>query len=161
MFVADFRDDVRRIATLVDSKYNRFEVLVEKINNNVYLTWGWLALKEFYGIFVGAWIRMVYTERGKFGILLSDRFGQIIDPPIFQPPMNFKLETCRVGLEFVDDLLESTDLLEFAHESNAFGISYEKELTYYDISTGFLVRYLQILYFNICYKLMLSQLVVR
>jgi selenocysteine lyase/cysteine desulfurase len=56
--------------------------------------------------------------------------------------MNFKLETCRVGLEFVDDLPESTDLVEFSHVSNAFGISYEKELTYYDISTGFLVRYL-------------------
>jgi hypothetical protein len=73
--------------------------------------------------------------------------------------MNFKLETFRVGLEFVDDLPESTDLLEFGHVSNAFGISYEKELTYYDISTGFLVRYLQILYFNICYKLMLSKLI--
>jgi hypothetical protein len=47
MFAADFRDDVHRIATLVDSKYNRFEVLVEKINNKVYLTWGWLALKDF------------------------------------------------------------------------------------------------------------------
>jgi hypothetical protein len=55
MFAADFRDDVHRIATLVDSKYNRFEVLVEKINNKVYLTWGWLALKDFYGISVGAY----------------------------------------------------------------------------------------------------------
>jgi hypothetical protein len=83
MFAADFRDDVHRIATLVDSKYNRFEVLVEKINKKDYLTWGWLALKEFHGIFVGAWIRMVYTGRGKFGIVLSDRFGQIIDPSTF------------------------------------------------------------------------------
>jgi hypothetical protein len=58
---------------LVDSKYNRFEVLVEKINNKVYLTWGWLALKDFYGISIGAWIPMVYTGMGKFGILLSDR----------------------------------------------------------------------------------------
>jgi hypothetical protein len=47
MFSRDFGHDVRRIATLTDPLGNQFEVLVEKINGNVYLTWGWSALKDF------------------------------------------------------------------------------------------------------------------
>jgi hypothetical protein len=75
-------------------------VLVEKINNNVYLTHGY-ALKDFYNIFVGAWVIMLYTDLGQFDIILKDRFCQLIDPPTFVPPMKFKLEKLHVGSQFV------------------------------------------------------------
>jgi hypothetical protein len=40
MLAADFGDEVNRYADLVDPKGNQFEVLVERINNNVFLTHG-------------------------------------------------------------------------------------------------------------------------
>ncbi|WJX40517.1 linoleate 13S-lipoxygenase [Trifolium repens] len=41
MFSRDFGHDVRRFATLIDPLGNQFQVLVEIINGNIYLTWGW------------------------------------------------------------------------------------------------------------------------
>jgi hypothetical protein len=140
MFSRDFGHDVRRIATLTDPLGNQFEVLVEKINGNVYLTWGWSALKDFYNICVGAWVILRYTGLGQFGIILKDRFGILIDPRTFVSPMKFKLDLSRVGIEFVDDLPENIEGLSYNHEDASFGIKYEKKLTYYDINDGFFVR---------------------
>jgi hypothetical protein len=83
---------------------------------------------------------------GQFGIILKDRFGQLIDPPTFVPPMKFKLDLSHVCTEFVDDLPENTKLLSYTHQGSSFGIEYEKKLNYYDINNGFLVR---LIYFNI------------
>jgi len=38
MFVRDFGDQIGRYTSLVDSKNNKFEVLVERNNANIYLT---------------------------------------------------------------------------------------------------------------------------
>jgi hypothetical protein len=54
MFSRDFGHDVRHFATLIDPLGNQFQVLVEIINGNIYLTWGWFALKDFYNICVRA-----------------------------------------------------------------------------------------------------------
>jgi hypothetical protein len=83
---------------------------------------------------------------GQFGIVLKDRFGILIDPPTFVPPMKFKLDLSRVTPEFVDDLPEDIELLSYTHDGAAFGIEYEKKLIYYDINDGFLVR---LIYFNV------------
>jgi hypothetical protein len=83
MFSQYFGHDVRRFARLTGPLRNQFEVLVEKINGNVYLTWGWKALKDFYNICLGAWIILRYTGMRQFGIILKDRFGILIDPPTF------------------------------------------------------------------------------
>jgi hypothetical protein len=47
MFVADFGNQINRYANLVDLKENQFEVLVERINNNIFLTHGWSATHDF------------------------------------------------------------------------------------------------------------------
>jgi hypothetical protein len=146
MFSQDFGHDVRRFARLTDPLGNQFEVLVEKINGHVYLMWGWKALKDFYNICLGAWIILRYTGMGQFGIVLKDRFGILIDPPTFVPPMKFKLDLSRVTPEFVDDLPEDIELLSYTHDGASFGIEYEKKLIYYDINDGFLVR---LIYFNV------------
>ncbi|WJX32936.1 non-specific serine/threonine protein kinase [Trifolium repens] len=75
----------------------------------------------------------------QFGIVLKDRFGILIDPPTFVPPMKFKLDLSRVTPEFVDDLPEDIELLSYTHDGAAFGIEYEKKLIYYDINDGFLI----------------------
>jgi hypothetical protein len=128
MFSRDFGHDVRRIATLTDPLGNQFEVLVEKINGNVYLTWRWSALKDFYNICVGAWVILRYTGLGQFGIILKDRFGILIDPRTLVSPMKFKLDLSRVGIEFVDDLPENIEDLSYDHDDASFGIKYEKKI---------------------------------
>jgi hypothetical protein len=55
MFAADFGDEINHYANLVNQKGNQFEVLVERINN-VFLTHGWYAIRDFYGIRIGALI---------------------------------------------------------------------------------------------------------
>jgi hypothetical protein len=76
MFAADFGDEINRYANLVDPKGNQFEVLVERINNNVFLTHGWSTIRDFYGIRIGAWVLMLYTMRGQ--LLLDISYYRII-----------------------------------------------------------------------------------
>ncbi|MCH97124.1 ATP-dependent DNA helicase PIF1, partial [Trifolium medium] len=71
MFYDDFGDEVSRIAILFDSRENQFEVLVDKINENVYFTRGWTA-RDFYDIRVGAWLLLMYTGMGQFGLIVQD-----------------------------------------------------------------------------------------
>ncbi|WJX63408.1 Calcium-dependent protein kinase [Trifolium repens] len=40
LFPDDFGDEIGRLATLVDLKGNQFDVLVDKVNDNIYLTRG-------------------------------------------------------------------------------------------------------------------------
>jgi hypothetical protein len=50
------------VITLIDPNENQFEVLVEKINGNIYLTHGWFALHDFYNIQQGR--RHVHSPGG-------------------------------------------------------------------------------------------------
>ena len=53
MFKNDFGDQVQRFTTLIDTKSNQFEVLVERMNEFVFFSKGWKALRDFYGISLG------------------------------------------------------------------------------------------------------------
>jgi hypothetical protein len=44
MFSDDFGDEMPRVAIMVDANDKKFECLGEKINGNIYLTQGWVAL---------------------------------------------------------------------------------------------------------------------
>ncbi|MCI02353.1 replication protein A1-like protein [Trifolium medium] len=92
MFSDDFGEEIGRVASLVDSKENQFECLVEKINGNVYFTLGWGALRDFYDIRFGAWLMLLYMGGGQFGLILHDRFHQHVDSPLFTPPMKFAID---------------------------------------------------------------------
>ncbi|MCH79283.1 replication protein A1-like protein [Trifolium medium] len=87
MFAEDFGEEVCRIATLVDAKDNHLEVLVNKIDEDVYFTRGWLHV----------------------------------------PP------------HFVEDLSEDLHDLSYAHDERFFDVSFEKLLTYFDVSNGYLM----------------------
>ena len=92
MFCHDFGDQLDRLATLVDSNGNEFEVYVEKHNSGVYLTRGWHALQDFYKLTLGSWISMVFVGYGRFEISLKDRFGRKILNPVFTPSMKFVID---------------------------------------------------------------------
>jgi len=50
MFVTDFGDQIGSYVTLVDTNFNQFEVLVERINRSIFLTTGFNAIRDFYDI---------------------------------------------------------------------------------------------------------------
>ncbi len=85
MFGGDFGDQIGRYAILTDPKSNKFEVLVNKVNISFFLTKGWKAIRDFYGIGLGAWITLVFVGDGQFDIRLTDRFHKSITFPVFDP----------------------------------------------------------------------------
>nr|ABD32470.2 hypothetical protein MtrDRAFT_AC151521g58v2 [Medicago truncatula] len=87
MFAADFRDKINRLVNLVDRKKNKFEVLVDRIVGSVFLTKGWKAINDFYGLGLGAWVSLVFVPSGRFEMVVKDRFGKAIRCPYFDPPM--------------------------------------------------------------------------
>ncbi|GAU50461.1 hypothetical protein TSUD_240590 [Trifolium subterraneum] len=139
MFADDFGDDICRIANLIDSNDNQFEVLVEKINENVYLTHGWASLRDFYDLRYGAWLTLMYTGYGHFGLIVQNRFHEVLTPPTHVPPMKFVINKFGIPPHFISDLPESIELLSYSHDGRFFQLAHEKTLTYYDIRTGFLM----------------------
>jgi hypothetical protein len=139
MFADDFGGEICRVATLMDSSENQFECLVEKINGNVYLTRGWAALRDFYDIRIGGWLTLLYVGAGKFLLSVHDRFQQLMQPRTFVPPMKFVIDLFTIPLYFVDNLPDSIDAHSYSHDGSFFNLSHEKDLTFYDITAGFLV----------------------
>jgi hypothetical protein len=62
MFVTDFGDQNGSYVTLVDTNFNQFEILVERINGSIFLTTGFNAIRDFYDIRMGGWIMIHYKK---------------------------------------------------------------------------------------------------
>jgi len=139
LFGADFGDQITRLATLIDAKENQFEVLVERINGAFFLSKGWKALRDFYGIRLGAWITLVYLGLGKFAILLKDRFQKVMRCPVFDPPMCFVIDKTNVQPTFNNNLPPFTANLSFRHDGNDFTFELPRRLNEQDVSKGYLV----------------------
>jgi hypothetical protein len=139
LFPDDFGEEIGRLATLIDLKGNQFEVLVDKVNDNIYLTRGWAALQNFYNICIGAWIELVYTGMSHFGLIMHDIFHDLIDPLVFNPPVKLVIDKYDLPPYFVDDLPDSPELLAYDHDPTYFQYKYDKLLTHSEVSAGFLV----------------------
>ncbi|CAJ2657538.1 unnamed protein product [Trifolium pratense] len=96
MFADDFGNEICRIATLVDAKDNHLEVLVDKIDDHVYFTRGWASVRSFYEICTGAWVVLIYSGFGHFGISIHDRLQCPITVPTFAPPMRLMIDRLHV-----------------------------------------------------------------
>jgi hypothetical protein len=105
MFTNDIGGQVQRFATLIDAKSNQFEVLVERMNESVFFSKGWKALRNFYGISLGSRVSLVFESQGQFVIVLKDRFGKVIKPPVFDPPIQFVIDKTNVQTTFDPNLL--------------------------------------------------------
>jgi hypothetical protein len=140
LFTDDFGSEICRIANLMDSRKISLNVWLKKLMS-VYLTRGWAALRDFYDIRIGAWLTLLYMGSGKFFLGVHDRFQKIMHPPIFVPPMKFVIDLTNVPSYFVNNLPHSLESHTYSHDDDAFNLAIEKSLTFYDISTGFLVRF--------------------
>jgi hypothetical protein len=140
MFGGDFGDQIGRFVTLTDPKGNKFEVLVDAINGNFFLTKGWKAIRIFYGLGLGAWVTLIFVDAGRFDMKLTDRFHNTIKYPIFDPPMNFLIDKTNVPTTFNQHLQPRTSILCYRHNISDMIISFEKKLSHYDVTRGALVR---------------------
>lgn len=139
MFGSDFGDLIGRFATLTDPKGNQFEVLVDSINGDFFLTKGWKAIRDFYGISLGAWITLIFVGVGHFDMKLTDRFHKIINYPVFDPPMHFLIDRTNVHTTFNKHLQPKTSLLSYRHSINYMIIDFGKKLSQYDVTKGALI----------------------
>ncbi|GAU42994.1 hypothetical protein TSUD_188680 [Trifolium subterraneum] len=78
MFYDDFDDVVTRVATLVDTNENQFEVLVDKVNDSMYFTRGFAALRDFYDLRISGWLLLMHVGEGQFGLIVVDQFHNIL-----------------------------------------------------------------------------------
>jgi hypothetical protein len=74
-----------------DPAYNEIEVLVEKKNDSVCFTHGWIELSGLYNLKHGGAVTLVNVEASRFVIQVKDRYGEEINYPRHVPPMSFKL----------------------------------------------------------------------
>lgn len=72
-------------------------------------------------------------------MVLKDRFGKVIKPHLFDPPMHFVVDRSNVALKFNNNLLPLTSTLSYRHHRNMFTVEMVKILTENDVSKGFLV----------------------
>jgi len=134
MFGHDFGDQIGRYATLVGGNNNQFEVLVEKNNTGIYLTRGWLALRDFYKISLGCWVSMFFVSDNKFEITLEDRFRRRMTIPRFTPSMKFEIDRDMLHFLMIDVVPR-----RYIHDPMNFQFSYEKKLTGDEVDSGYLV----------------------
>jgi len=116
------------------------------INKNVYLTVGFNAIHDFYNVYLGGWVIMVFIGLGQFGINVVNRLGHVVDPLYFLPPMKFEIEKSIVPPFVYDGVPITIEILSFHHDDMNFQINYEKDLTKHDVTFGFLVTHLIIIY---------------
>lgn len=134
MFAHDFGDEIDQYATLVDPNNNEFEVLVERNNQGIYLTKGWYALIDFYNIYFGAWVMLVFHGLGRFNIRIKNRFGKTLRYPQFNPSVNFTVEKNAIPVNMPNIVPRP-----FVHDEMNFQLTYEKKLEADEINAGFLV----------------------
>jgi hypothetical protein len=152
MFVDDFGHQIPRYVYLIDSKQNQFEILVDKLHGDIYFTRGWTAIRNFYDIRIGAWLLLMYTGGANFGLIVEDRLHSLITPPTFNPPIKFQLYKPNDPSHFNPNPEQLNDILYYSHRPSFFTIPHIKNLTHYDISSGFLVRCLLFFFFHILIK---------
>jgi len=157
LFGVDFGDQITRFATLTDQKNNKFDVLVERINGNIFFSKGWKALRDFYGLRLGAWISLVFVGGGQFAMVLKDRFGKVIKAPVFNPPMHFVIDRTNVQPSFNNTLPPFTGNLTYRHSNTNMHIDHVRNLTEYDVTSGFLVC-INVYAFILCYLFLFGSL---
>jgi hypothetical protein len=135
MFSHDFGDQIHQYATLIDPKNNRFEVLVERNNQRIYLTKGWHAIRDFYKVQFGSWITIVFKGNSMFNIRVKNRFGKRIQYPTLEPPMDFRVH--RIVVSVTPNWVVPRP---FVHDVFNFQLTYEKISRLHDVIVGYLVN---------------------
>ena len=122
---------------MVDTNFNHFEILVERINGNLYLTTGFNVIRDFYDIRMGGWVLMVFSGLSQFGINVINRVGLIVTPPIFNPVMRFEIEKPSAPEFVYQNVPITTEILTFRHNERNFQLNFQWKLTKYDVTSAY------------------------
>ena len=99
------------------------------------------AIRDFYGIGLGAWVTLIFVVVRRFDMVLRDRFPKIINYPVFYPPMHFLIDKTNVQTTLNDYLPPITSLLSYRHNISDIFIDFQKKSSEYDVIKCFLVWY--------------------
>jgi len=150
-FGYDLGDEIDWYAMLIDENNNEFKIRVERINGSIFLTKGLAALRDFYDISSGAWFTLVFMGLGRFQIKkLSSIIKRKINIPAFVPPMRFAVEKSGFPQFNHHGFPASVYDLSYRHDPAKFEIFYEKHLTSFDVTSGFVVSRMLFTYVK-CY----------
>ena len=97
------------------------------------------AIRDFYGIGLGAWVTLIFVVVRRFDMVLRDRFPKIINYPVFYPPMHFLIDKTNVQTTLNDYLPPITSLLSYRHNISDIFIDFQKKSSEYDVIKCFLV----------------------
>jgi len=100
---------------------------------------GWKAIRDFYGISLGAWVTLIFVGVGRFDMKLTYRFHKTINYPVFDPPMHFLIDGTNVQATFNQHLQPKTSLLSYRNNISDMIIDFDKKLSEYDVTKGALV----------------------
>jgi hypothetical protein len=89
--------------------------MVERIHDSVFLTTGFNAIRDFYDFCLGGTIVMVFTGAGQFGIDVINRWGRVVDPPLFIPSMKYEIEKTIVPAFAYEGFPVTGEILTFHH----------------------------------------------
>jgi len=149
-FGSDFGDEIDRYDVLTD-KNNEFKIRVERINGSIFLTKGLAALRDFYDISLSAWFTLVFMGLGRFQIKkLRSKINRKIMIPLFVPPMRFAVEKSFFPQFNQHGFPASVYDLSYRHDPATFEIFYEKHITSFDVTFGFVVSRMSFTYVK-CY----------
>jgi hypothetical protein len=90
-FVKEYGVYVDDFVMLRDCNKNTFEVRVDRKNGKIYLRDGWMQMKTFYNLELGAWIKLTYTEPNLMLMSIRHRSGVEIEYPQCNPPIVSRL----------------------------------------------------------------------
>ncbi|KAI5433371.1 hypothetical protein KIW84_020593 [Lathyrus oleraceus] len=138
MIDQDFGTKVTDYVTLNDSNDNKFEVLVQQKENNLYFTQGWSELHNFYNLRFGAWVTLVYLEPSRFVMRLKDRFGKDVVVPNYNPPRKYTLHREDSQNHNIFGLARFRETLSYHHENGYFQHAFVKWLDVSDVTSGYL-----------------------
>jgi len=91
---------------------------VERINGSVFFSKGWKSLRDFYGISLGALGSLVFVGQGQFVIVLKDRCGKVIKPPVFDPPMHFVIVMSKTASDGFTEVVK----IEYRSDNELFNL---------------------------------------
>jgi len=84
-FSKEYGIHIDDMVMLCDPNKNMTELQVDKKKGKVYLRDGWLNMKNFYNIELGAWIKLTYAEPNMLLMTIRKKPGVEINYPDIKP----------------------------------------------------------------------------
>lgn len=116
-----------------------FQIAVQKVFTEVYFVEGWNQVGKFYGLQIGGWVRLVFVGWDMFLIQLRDRLDHPVTYPL--PAKIHCLGQLPTVLDYPRADPVASNYSSICKKPAMFH-TLDKTLTYDDVHSGLLVKFL-------------------